>query len=411
MSICWITEFLGTGSARAARHVKGVKIVDVRDLVDKSGNRESAVRQKIKSGVDYLNNGYKTIVCCDYGISRSNAVAAGIIAVHQKISFFDAVNFVIAKTGEKEIKLAPLEVVRKVVHSDHNIKKRDDKRTILVTGASGFIGSVVCKQLEHHVKIIAPSSETLNVEQGVTPLALLTAEHNVDSILHLANPRVYTSNIALGKTLTMLRNVLEVCSVQKLSLIYPSGWEIYSGYEGHLLADETLPAFARGPYGDTKCLAELLIRQFQMQSGLHCAVLRSSPLYGSGSDKPKFIYNFIDKARNNEAIVTHRYLNGEAALDLLHVNDFADAVVKTCLQRYTGYLNLGTGITTSTTFIAEFIRKELGSKSVVQQTLIDANTSIIGMNHKRATRYLGWVPQIQLHDGLKTLLSNIKEEG
>ena len=43
MSIRWITPLLGTASASLVRSEAGINIVDVRDMVDKAGNRPDAV--------------------------------------------------------------------------------------------------------------------------------------------------------------------------------------------------------------------------------------------------------------------------------------------------------------------------------------------------------------------------------
>ena len=404
MTIRWITELLGTAPAAEVRGLGGFELVDVRDLVDKAGNRTDAVKEKILVGVQHLRNGSKTIVCCDYGISRSNAIAAGILAVHDQLSFLDAVRMVQDRTGETEIKLDPLEAVRGAIEDNNPGDRAKDQHTILITGAQGFIGTAVCKRLENQFEVIAPSREQLDVELGSTQLSLLAAGHNVNCIIHLANPRVFTSNIALGKTLAMLRNVLEVCATRDISLIYPSGWEIYSGYAGSLLADEAVPAFPHGPYGETKHLAELLLGHWQQTNNIRCAIVRSSPVYGTGTPKPKFLFNFIEKARRSETIVTHRYLNGDASLDLLHIDDFVDAIVRTCVQEYVGVLNVGTGITTTTPAIAEMLKHELGSSSRVEQTQIDSHTASIAMNYQKANRVLGWQPKVMLQDGLKRLL-------
>lgn len=404
MTIRWITELLGTAPAAEVRGHAGIEFVDVRDLVDKAGNRPDAVKEKILSGVQHLRNGSKTVVCCDYGISRSNAVAAGIIAVHDRISFFDAVRLVQDRTGETEIKLEPLEAVRRAIEENASPTPSKAKRTLLVTGARGFIGTALCKRLESQFEVIAPDREELDIEVGSTQLSILAAQRNVDCIIHLANPRIFTSNVALGKTMTMLRNVLEVCVARDISLIYPSGWEIYSGYAGSLMADEALPAFPRGPYGETKQFAELMLAHWQQVEGLRCAIIRSSPVYGSGTQKPKFLFNFIDRARRSEPIVTHRYLNGDAALDLLHIDDFVDALVRACERDYVGVINVGTGITTSTRAIAEILKKEIGSNSCIEQTQIESHTACIAMSYQRASQVLGWYPKITLQEGLRRLL-------
>ena len=86
MTIRWINEYLGTAPAADIVELDNIKIIDVRDLVDKAGNQSETIKEKIMTGVKYLQSGEKTIVCCDYGISRSNAVAIGIIAIHNQIS-------------------------------------------------------------------------------------------------------------------------------------------------------------------------------------------------------------------------------------------------------------------------------------------------------------------------------------
>ncbi len=94
MSIRWITSQLGTAPALQFEVADDMNVIDVRDLiVDKSGNHVEAVRQKIVAGQESLRSGKRTVVCCDYGISRSNAIAAGILAKHESLPFGTAALF------------------------------------------------------------------------------------------------------------------------------------------------------------------------------------------------------------------------------------------------------------------------------------------------------------------------------
>lgn len=404
MTIRWITQMLGTAPADEMRGLDDFKVIDVRDLVDKGGNRPEAILEKISYGASCIENGKKIVVCCDYGISRSNAIAAGILASYEKISLDTAVERVQEATGEAEIKLEPLSAVCDALKENFPIKNQPDKQNVLITGASGFIGGAICRRLEKEFNVIAPSRSQLNIERGSTQLSLLVGKHDVDCIIHCANPRVYTSNVAFGQTLAMLRNVLDVCVSRNIRLIYPSGWEIYSGYTGGLLVDENVPALPSGPYGETKYLAELLIEHWRRTVNLRCTIIRSSPVYGFGASKPKFIYNFIDKAQHSELITTHHYRNGSPALDLLHLDDFVDAIARTFIHGYIGTLNVGTGVVTSTLDIAEMIKAEIGSGSIINQTQIDAPTACIAMNNQKAQQVLGWKPSITFQVGLQRLL-------
>lgn len=405
MSIRWITSLLGTSPANDVVGVPSIGIVDVRDLVDKAGNRPEIIREKIEQGVHLLGLGKQTVVCCDYGISRSNAVAVGILARFESITFEEAVKRVQDSTGEKEIKLGPLMAVRAAL-GDTKGKEAGGLKKIVVTGGSGFIGRAVVPILKSGFEVITPSREQLDLEQGSMQLALIADRAHADYVLHLANPRVYTSNIAMGKTLVMLKNVIDACVARGTKLIYSSGWEVFSGYQGTINASESLPLFAKGPYGESKCLAELLIEHHQKNNNLRCTVIRSGPVYGPGGDKPKFIFNFIDKALKNEPIVTHVYNNGYPALDLMHVKDLARAVYSVISKNVEGVIHVGTGVLTDTQEIASYIKKLLGSTSGISHISIDSDVANVAMDTKKAKNILDWRSEILLIDGLNELLLN-----
>jgi nucleoside-diphosphate-sugar epimerase len=408
MSIRWITPNLGTGPALQVRLEADMNIIDVRDLVDKAGNRSDAVRQKITEGYDSLCAGKKTVVCCDYGISRSNAVAVGILSQYEAIPFEAAVRRVLEATGEKEIKVGPLQAVRQALGADKK-QSHHQRRRVLVTGGNGLIGKHACLKLAEEFEVFSPSRSELDLQMGSTQLDLLVGENEIDCIVHLANPRIYTSNIALGVTLTMLRNVLDVCISRDIKLLYLSGWEVYSGYRSNsLYADESLPLFPKGPYAETKYLTETLIEHCRRTQGLRCTVLRSSPVYGIGSDKPKFIYNFIDKIKRSQRVMTHSYSNGAPALDLLYIDDLVLAVAKAVGSDFEGNLNIGTGVTTSTQKIAETLRGMLGSQSEIDSTLINGDTAGIAMDASKAKKTLDWKPAISVEQGLQMILENLK---
>src|SRR5690606_27798827 len=93
-------------------------IVDVRDFVDRAGNSPDSIRPKIMAGVQALREGQKTIICCDHGISRSNAFAAGILATFEETSLHEAVRKVILATGESEMRPDVIAAIRRTLTSD-----------------------------------------------------------------------------------------------------------------------------------------------------------------------------------------------------------------------------------------------------------------------------------------------------
>lgn len=407
MTIRWITPLLGTAAASSIDGEANISVIDVRNLVDKAGNPVDVVREKIQEGVESLVEGKQTVICCDYGMSRSNAVAVGVLAKFEKIEFDAALRKVLDATGEREIKLQPLSAVREALGERPAKQKLRTQRSILVTGGNGFLGKAVQIASSNEFELITPTRSEVDISLGSTQLSLLANEKEVDCIVHLANPRVYTSNIALGQSLTMLRNVIDVCLANEIKLIYPSCWEVYSGYTGLLTADESTSALPRGPYGEAKYLAELLIESCRKTEGLRCMMLRPGVIYGAGGDKPKFIYRFIDKARRSETVFTHQYNNGAPSLDLLYVDDFVAALLSALRTEFVGDLNIGTGQLTSTKKIAQLIIKKLGSSSLIEPVSIDADVASVALDCRRAREVLDWQPILNVEDGLNRVLSEI----
>jgi nucleoside-diphosphate-sugar epimerase len=408
MKIRWITPLLGTAAATDVEGLADVRVIDVRDLVDKAGNGSEAIRAKIQEGMESLKRGEKTVVCCDYGMSRSNAVATGILATVQGLSFQAALRRVQEATGETQIKLEPLNAVRAALGSAADRQHETNQRTVLITGGSGFLGRALIASIGGDFTVVSPSHSDVDVGSGSTRLDILASEADAGCIVHLANPRVFTSNTALGQTLTMLRNVIDVCVARGIRLIYPSGWEIYSGYAGTIRADESTTPLPRGPYGEAKYLAEILIEHARNTLGLECGLIRSGPVYGEGGDKPRFLYNFIEKATHAATITTHRYRNGPPALDLLHVDDFVSAVAAMLRTGSSASFNIGTGKLTSTKEVAEILKNSLGSRSKLEEVPIDADVASVAMNWDRAAAALDWQPKISLAVGLERVLAGIK---
>ncbi len=409
MKVRWITPSLGTAPFSAVPPAGDAAIIDVRDLVDKAGNDIRTIRAEIRRGSDELRKGKKVIVCCDCGISRSNAIAAGIVASVDSMDFDDALRTVIEKTGETQIKTEILAAVREALGFKKG--RRPGKGPVIITGGNGFIGKALTEKLGAEFETVPPSKEQIDLCNGSIELELLAGKENAGCIVHLANPRIHATNAAMGQSLTMLRNVIDACLAGDLGLIYLSCAEIYSGYTNILKADESIPALPRGPSGEAKCLAEIMVRHFIDTAGLRCALLRSSPVYGKEGARPKFLFNFIGKALRSEDIVTHVYKNGEPALDLLHVDDLTRAFLKVLKSEYTGTLNLGTGVLTSTSDMARMIAKKLNSGSGVKHSLIDSCTACVAIDWSKARKEIGWAPEIPLENGIDGILSGVRISG
>ncbi len=405
--IRWIADNLGTAAWDLVDEEAGMSLVDARDLVDRSGNRPEAVRAKLDEALSMLQVGRRVVICCDYGISRSNALAAGVLALSGSMPLQRAVRQVVSRVGETAIKLDMLAVVRAAIGEPAlAVASPNRGRRILVTGCGGFVGSGLVAKLRHRHEVISPSRASVDYTCDAIALDLIARESAIDTIVHLAHPRVLTTNESLGIALMMLKNVIDVCVSNAARLLFLSSWEVFSGYRTPgLLADESLAPHPGGTYGLTKTLCEALMEHSRESVGLRYVLLRSSPVYGPAGDKPRFIRNFAGKAARNSPIVTHRYQNGFPMLDLMHVDDLHRAIVLAVESDVADTLHLGTGRLTSTADIARTIVALLDSASSITHAGIDAPVANIAMDGSRAKATLGWLPRVDLDVGLSQVVT------
>lgn len=405
--ISWITDKIGTCAYNNSLEKKDFHIIDVRNLVDKSGNSSDAIKEKIDSSLNFLKQNQKIVICCDYGMSRSNAIAAGVIAKHNNISFNEALAYVLEKT-QQEIKLEVLSVVQNAVEENTPIYFAETR--ILVTGGTGLIGKNIIPLLQKYHFVIFPTREELDLLASPTNLRTYIQTHHITHILHLASPRIHNSYKSFSDALSMLRNILEVCRIYSIHLCYLSGWVVYSGYESNeLMVNEETPLWPKGLYGETKYFCENLIDYYIKQYSIKYTIFRSSAVYGTG-DMPKFLYNFINKAANNSEIITHEYANGLPKLNLLHIDDLANFFQIFFLDIQEGYFNLSSSNFYSTFAISQHIVKILNSTSSIKTQKIDGNNSNIFLNSKKAQKVFNWSPQVQWEESLKKICQQWSEE-
>jgi hypothetical protein len=72
------------------------RIVDVRTLVD-GENSLFEYELNITRVVSYLEIGEKVVICCRAGVSRSNAIALGVLVHYFKIEFSQALELITSK--------------------------------------------------------------------------------------------------------------------------------------------------------------------------------------------------------------------------------------------------------------------------------------------------------------------------
>jgi UDP-glucuronate decarboxylase len=406
MTVRWITEKLGTSPWCEQLASGPIGIVDVRLLRDAAGNSAPLFLEKIAEARNYLRRGDPVIICCDHGISRSNAIAAAVHAEDANISLSESLQRVIGATGETGIKIDFLEDLRKALKIK---RQRSFDTETLILGLDGFIGRSVC----HFINSALPLAD-IGADQALisNPVLLDAAldETAANRILFCWHPRELDTNNAAGQLITALRNVLEVCRVRQAGLIFLSGQQVFAGHcgRGRISVSETDTPQPSGAAGDALFLGEALVRQYEARHGLAALVVRPSHVYGPGDDRPGILNTIVRKALAQEQIVTHQFQNGAPFIDLIHVHDLARALRLAIEKQLTGVLHVASGNPIGTDQLARLIVHMAGSSSRVASIEMPGDHRMVQMESTTANTTLDWRPAIDLESGLSDLIAHAR---
>ncbi|MFH0957055.1 MAG: NAD(P)-dependent oxidoreductase [Candidatus Aenigmatarchaeota archaeon] len=231
---------------------------------------------------------------------------------------------------------------------------------ILVTGASGFIGSAIVPELlsqGYSVRALCRSADAAkslpkkadaSIGDVTIPETLGSALHGVDTVIHLAGmvsyskPREELFRVnAIGT-----RNLLDQCGDVK-KFVLSSSVSVYGQVRGE--ADESYPVLPGTPYGESKAAAE----RFVSASGIRSVVLRIAPIYGKGSEAWVKNLELLDRGF---PIPSTRNLT-----HVVHVTDAVQAIVKS-VEKGEGTYNIASEKPVPFVEFAEAIVRMLGKK-------------------------------------------------
>lgn len=213
---------------------------------------------------------------------------------------------------------------------------------ILLTGGSGYLGSVLTRKLltnGHHVRILDNflfGKGSLKDIQDNKKLELVTGDirdlsvvgkslKNIDAVIHLASivgtqSAELDSKISTEINFMATRNIAELCKIYKIKqFIFASTCSVYGAQPDRLIAENS-EVDPMDSYGLSKFQSERAI----LQTYDYPTILRLGTLFGA-SHRMRFdlaINLFIAQAMNKEKLTV---FGGEQWRPFLHVDDAAEA--------------------------------------------------------------------------------------
>jgi len=304
-------------------------------------------------------------------------------------------------------------------------------KKVLVTGASGFVGSHLTESLAEagaKVRLLVEYSshetfgwvdtfsdaciQSLDIVQGDLRDAATTLRltRDIDYVFHLgaiisipysfANPYDVVSVNVMGTV-----NILDACRSSSVKrLIHISTSEVYGSAQS-LLMDETHPLVAQSPYAASKIGADKIVESYHHSYDLPVVTIRPFNMYGPRQSARAIIPSIISQLFAGSrlgigTLSTRRDFTfvQDAVEGMLRAASAPDVLGKT--------IHLGSGKETSVSELVEIIASILGcTPTLIQEPRrmrpVKSEVSRLCADTRVAEKLLGWNPSIDLKPGLE----------
>ena len=297
-------------------------------------------------------------------------------------------------------------IVRKLENTDHE--------TVIIDNQSDYDGAIDREELQRLMKWRKDSFQfppTTYTNDIVNTLSMNTifANEKPDIVIHLAAfPRlkVVKRNPQLGCDVILkgLINLLEASVKNGIKrFVFISSSMVYGDWEYECNPEDAITNPVE-PYGIMKLCAENLVKNYKKLYDLDFVIVRPSAVYGPYDIVDRVLSKFISLAKQNKPII----INGkDLALDFTHVDDVAHGIYLASTHKNAANetFNITRGVAISLINASDIIKFHTGSKSSVIIKERDELYGVRGsLDISKAKNLLGYNPEIDLKDGLKTYI-------
>jgi dTDP-glucose 4,6-dehydratase len=306
-------------------------------------------------------------------------------------------------------------------------------KEVLVTGGCGFIGSEIVKQLSQigaNVTIIDNlSSGKEKYIQGLSNVKLITADLlDDDAIESIVKDKEYVINNAalpfipdsyyipkkffdvnVNATISLALAVIKEKKAKRF--VHISSSEIY-GTARYTPMDENHQTTPQSTYAVSKLAGERVVFTLYKEHNLPAVIIRPFNSFGPNITQPYIIPEIIRQMEKSDVI---KLGNVNAKRDLTYVTDTARGIILSLVKEGVigEVINIGSQRSYSIKDLVSLISEIMGKKVSIKVDPsrfrpYDVDTLIC--NYERATKLLGWKPEITVKEGLEKTIEWAKKE-
>ena len=306
-------------------------------------------------------------------------------------------------------------------------------KEILVTGGCGFIGSEIVKQLSEigaNVTIIDNlSSGKEEYIQNLSNVKLITADLlDDDAIESIVKDKEYIINNAalpfipdsyyipkkffdvnVNATISLALAVIKEKKAKRF--VHISSSEIY-GTARYTPMDENHQTTPQSTYAVSKLAGERVVFTMHKEHNLPAVIIRPFNSFGPNITQPYIIPEIIRQMEKNDVI---KLGNLNAKRDLTYVTDTARGIILSLVKEGVigEVINIGSqrsfSIKDLVSLISEIMDKKV-SVEVDPSRFRPYDVDTLICNYERATKLLGWKPEITVKEGLEKTVEWAKKE-
>jgi nucleoside-diphosphate-sugar epimerase len=280
--------------------------------------------------------------------------------------------------------------------------------TVLVTGASGFLGQRLVDRLRELGRTVLAPGRADGFDIVSDDLDLAGAEHVFHLAARTSVPAAWNDPVGfhLANAHGTMR-LLEACRRAGCGMTYVSGF-VY-GRPEHLPIAESDPPRPNNPYAFSKLMGEEACRFYASAFGVRVNIVRPFNIYGPGQDERFLLPLIIDQVVDpGVAEVVVKDLAPKR--DFIHVDDVIAAILLIAGQPAGTTFNVGSGVSYSVEEIILSAFRAAGLSKPIRSTEEQRPNEIMDvLADTTLLRAIGWRPAVSFDQGMESLVVEARE--